>query len=264
MPARPGSPPPSDGDALDHGIPDAVARPRARRRRAALSIAAHQGAEHEDAVSDAEPGKILHEMRFGEMAALGEVPFRRYYGTNRRDAPLRHAGRRLSRAYGRRSATIRTLLPAIDRAVGWIDAYGDRDGDGFVEYGRQHAVKGCRIRAGRTATTPSSTRTAASRRARSPCARCRPMFYGAKRAARGYRGAASVDEARAAALAGQAQALAGRFADAFWCLRSRHLCPRPLDGEKRPCRVRAVERRSRAPRPGSPTTRSTPTSWRAR
>jgi glycogen debranching enzyme len=89
-----------------------------------------------DPACDAEPGKILHELRHGEMAELGEVPFRRYYGSI--DAtPLfvMLAGRYLSRTAD--LDTIRAIKPNLEAALRWIEEYGDRDGDGFVEYGRQ-------------------------------------------------------------------------------------------------------------------------------
>src|SRR3984957_20397966 len=85
---------------------------------------------------DAEPGKILHEMRHGEMANLREVPFGRYYGSV--DAtPLFVL---LLGEYFARTGdldTVRTLWPNAEAALNWIDTYGDRDGDGFVEYHRQ-------------------------------------------------------------------------------------------------------------------------------
>ncbi|MBB3234792.1 amylo-alpha-1,6-glucosidase [Phyllobacterium endophyticum] len=98
-------------------------------------LAANQ-AEVLDPSADAEPGKILHEVRYGEMAELGEVPFRRYYGSVD-STPLfvMLAGKYLGRTGD--LASIRELWPSIEAALAWIDAYGDRDGDGFVEYGRR-------------------------------------------------------------------------------------------------------------------------------
>lgn len=89
-----------------------------------------------DPLSDAEPGKILHEVRFGEMAELREVPFRRYYGSVD-STPLfvMLAGQYLQRTGD--IGTIRRIWPNIEAALTWIDDHGDRDGDGFVEYGRR-------------------------------------------------------------------------------------------------------------------------------
>jgi glycogen debranching enzyme len=98
-------------------------------------LAANQ-AEVLDPSADAEPGKILHEVRYGEMAELGEVPFRRYYGSV--DSTLLFvmlAGKYLGRTGD--LAFIRELWPSIEAALAWIDSYGDRDGDGLVEYGRR-------------------------------------------------------------------------------------------------------------------------------
>jgi glycogen debranching enzyme len=99
-------------------------------------LAKHQ-ATTVDAAADAEPGKILHEVRHGEMAELGEVPFRRYYGSID-STPLFLM---LAGAYLRRTGdleTLRGLWKNFQAALAWIDDYGDRDGDGFVEYGRQN------------------------------------------------------------------------------------------------------------------------------
>ncbi len=85
---------------------------------------------------DAEIGKILHETRKGEMAALNEIPYGRYYGSI--DAtPLFIM---LAGAYYERTgdqAFITQIWPNIELALQWIDRAGDLDGDGFVEYSRR-------------------------------------------------------------------------------------------------------------------------------
>ncbi len=100
-----------------------------------LHLSANQARDF-DPEADAEPGKILHEIRRGEMAELKEVPFRRYYGSV--DAtPLfvMLAGAYLVRTHDK--ATIERLWPSIESALSWMEEYGDRDGDGFLEYGRR-------------------------------------------------------------------------------------------------------------------------------
>ena len=99
-----------------------------------LRLAAYQAKAH-DLIADAQPGKILHEMRGGEMAALHEIPFGLYYGSV--DAtPLFVL---LAAAYTERTGDeklLNDLWPHIEAALAWIDGPGDLDGDGFVEYGR--------------------------------------------------------------------------------------------------------------------------------
>ena len=99
-------------------------------------LAAHQ-AEEVSAFRDSAPGKIMHETRKGEMPALGEVPFARYYG-GVDTTPLFVA---LAGAYAERTrdlALIDDLWPALINAIHWIDAYGDSDGDGLIDYKRGH------------------------------------------------------------------------------------------------------------------------------
>src|SRR5436853_4455911 len=88
-----------------------------------------------DPLNDAEPGKILHEMRGGEMAVLREVPFAQYYGSVDSTALfVLLAGLYVERTGD--EATLAELWPAIEAALQWIDGPGDPDKDGFVEYQR--------------------------------------------------------------------------------------------------------------------------------
>ncbi len=97
-------------------------------------LAAYQAKDF-DPLADAEPGKILHEMRGGEMAALREVPFKLYYGSV--DAtPLFVMLAGLYTEHTGDIETLRELWPNIEAALAWIDGPGDLDRDGFVEYHR--------------------------------------------------------------------------------------------------------------------------------
>ena len=101
--------------------------------RGALDILGSLQAKEEDDYRDAEPGKILHEMRYGELAHFKLIPHTPYYGTA--DAtPLYlitlHAA---WRATGDR-ALLERHLDTAERCLAWIDNYGDLDGDGFQEY----------------------------------------------------------------------------------------------------------------------------------
>ena len=203
--------------------------------RGVLSYLAATQAAEVSAAQDAEPGKILHEERKGEMAALGEHPFRRYYGSI--DAtPLFVV---LAGAYFERTADlvfVRSIWPNIRRALEWIDRYGDSDGDGFVEYSRR-SEKGL-VQQG-WKDWQDSVFHQAGRLADPPIALCEVQgyVYAAKQAAATI--AAALGEAtEAEKLRGQAKTLQERFEEAFWDeeLGTYVLA---LDGSKQPCRVRA-------------------------
>ena len=95
-------------------------------------LARYQG-DKIDPWRDEEPGKILHEIRFGEMAALGEIPHTPYYGTVDATPLFVMLFVELMR-WTNDDTVYNQLLPHVWRALEWIDRYGDMDGDGFVEY----------------------------------------------------------------------------------------------------------------------------------
>ena len=107
--------------------------------RGVLQFLAENQAHEASAFDDAAPGKILHETRKGELAALGEVPFRRYYG-GVDTTPLFVL---LAGAYARRTgdlALIERLWPALEAAMAWIEGSGDSNRDGFVDYARTNHI----------------------------------------------------------------------------------------------------------------------------
>lgn len=188
-----------------------------------------------DPDADAEPGKILHESRHGEMAALGEVPFRRYYGSVD-STPLFVM---LAGAYLERTddlATVRRLWPHIEAALSWIDRYGDRDGDGFVEYGRQ-AGQGLVNQGWKDSRDAIFHADGTLAQGPIALAEVQAYVYAAWRAAEEMTRRLG-DFVRAATFEQKAQAMRRRFDERFFdeALGSYVLA---LDGDKKPCRVRA-------------------------
>src|SRR5688500_6144046 len=98
------------------------------------TLAEHQGAKIDPATEE-EPGRILHEMRFGPAASLALGGGNVYYGTADASALFVMLLGELHR-WGAGTDEVRELLPHADRALQWIERYGDTDGDGFVEYHR--------------------------------------------------------------------------------------------------------------------------------
>jgi glycogen debranching enzyme len=98
-----------------------------------LDVLGSLQAKHEDDYRDAEPGKILHEIRYGELAHFRLIPHTPYYGTADATPLFLIALHAAWRAVGDRGILERHLETA-EGCLSWIDEYGDRDGDGFQEY----------------------------------------------------------------------------------------------------------------------------------
>jgi glycogen debranching enzyme len=104
--------------------------------RETLQVLADWQATEDDPDRDMEPGKILHELRVGELARTGELPHRPYYGSV--DAtPLWLILLDETYRWTGDLELVRSLWPNALAALAWIDTYGDRDKDGFVEYERR-------------------------------------------------------------------------------------------------------------------------------
>jgi glycogen debranching enzyme len=196
-----------------------------------LRVLAARQAEGRDDFHEQEPGKILHELRFGELTARGERPHSPYYGTA--DAtPLFLV---LLEEYHRWSGDaelVRTLEPNARAALAWIEDSGDADGDGYVEYAcRNHAtglVNQC------WKDSWDAIQRADGTLAKGPIATCEIQGYVYDARRRCARLAREVwgDPALAEQLERQAADLRERFRRDFW-MPERGCHALALDGEKR-------------------------------
>jgi len=180
--------------------------------RGTLRLLARYQGKTTDAFTDEEPGKIFHELRRGELARLGEIPHRPYYGTV--DAtPLFALVFAEAVKWTADRALWRELLPAAERALTWCDTLGDLDGDGYVEYG----TRGTDLRNQGWKDSAESLCGPDGKWASLPAAlvEVQAYVYAAKTGLADLY-AADGDHGRADALRGQARELREQFERDFW------------------------------------------------
>lgn len=198
-----------------------------------LLLARHQG-QKDDPWRDEEPGKILHELRRGELARNGEIPFAPYYGTV--DAtPLWIM---LLWTYLRTTGDlefVQRLRPNLDAALHWLDAYGDFDGDGYIEY-RTRSASGLVNQGWKDSWDGIVHEDGSLPRPPIALVEAQAYAYAARRRA-SYVYAALGDPARSAELLQRANTLREAIERDFW-MEEHGTYAMALDGEKR--QVRAI------------------------
>lgn len=197
------------------------------------TMAAYQGTRV-DPWRDEQPGKIMHEIRYGELANSGEIPFSPYYGTI--DAtPLFLVLAAEYYDFTGDDDLLRELLPHMERALEWIDRYGDRDGDLFVEYHRE-AGKGITNQGWKDSGDSIVHRDGSLAESPIALAEVQGYVYDAKlRLAVLFERLGRADKAEQ--LRREAESLKEKFAKDFW-MEEEEFVAIALDGEKR--QVRSV------------------------
>ena len=194
-----------------------------------LDVLAAYQATNDDPFRDAEPGKILHELRTGEMARSGELPHTPYYGSVD-STPLWLILFGATFDWTGDRGMVERLWPNALAALAWIDTYGDRDGDGFVEYERR-SERGLLNQGWKDSRDAIRDRTGREAEAPIALAEVQGYVFDAKRrmarlaALRG-------DIALATRLDAEADQLATRFEEAFW-IDDRRYYAMALDRDKR-------------------------------
>ncbi|MDQ3871855.1 MAG: amylo-alpha-1,6-glucosidase, partial [Chloroflexota bacterium] len=178
-----------------------------------LELLARWQAVEVDDWRDAQPGKILHELRAGEMARAGEVPFAPYYGSVD-STPLWLILLGETYRWTGDGALVDRLWPHALAALHWIDEYGDLDGDGFVEYERR-SPRGLVNQGWKDSRDANRSRD--GRLAEAPLAlvEVQAYVYAARRNV-AFLARARGEEEFAAAQEAAAEALRQRFEEAFW------------------------------------------------
>jgi glycogen debranching enzyme len=198
------------------------------------ALAGMQGSRIDESREE-QPGKIVHEIRAGEMAATGEIPFGRYYGSVDSTPLFLWLYARCVAVTGD-SALAEELWPAAARALGWIERWGDPDGDGYVEYARK-TPRGLANQGWKDSFDAISHANGELAKAPIALAEVQGYVFAA------YLGLAEVAarlgrDGDASRLAERAAALKKAFSRDFW-LEPEGTVALALDAEKQPCRVMA-------------------------
>lgn len=196
-----------------------------------LRVLAARQAEGRDDFHEQEPGKILHELRFGELTACGKRPHSPYYGTA--DAtPLFLILLDEYHRWSDDTELVRTLEPAARAALAWIENSGDADGDGYVEYACRNQATGLVNQCWKDSW--DAIQCADGTLARGPIATCEIQGYVYDARRRSARLAREIwgDPALAERLERRAADLRERFRRDFW-MPERGCHALALDGEKR-------------------------------
>jgi glycogen debranching enzyme len=194
-----------------------------------LSVLAAYQATAIDEWRDAEPGKILHELRTGEMALAGELPHTPYYGSID-STPLWLIVFAATFDWTGDVAFVDRLWPKALAALDWIDRYGDRDGDGFVEYERKSS-RGLLNQGWKDSSDAIRDRSGGGPTMPVALAEVQGYVYDAKRrmsVLAGLRG----DQELSTRLATEAERLRERFEEQFWVEDQRYYAM-ALNGQKR-------------------------------
>ena len=216
-------------DSLIASIQAMVAQPAVAL--GTLENLAHWQSEVDDPERDAEPGKMPHELRVGEWAHFGRVPHRPYYGTA--DAtPLYLLLLAENFRWTGDAAALQPFREAAEKALEWIDRYGDRDGDGFQEYAPR-TPRGYRNQAWRDAHDGVLDEAGAFPELPIGTSEMQAYVYGAKTRIAPLFDAWG-DGGTAARLASEAAELRRKFIETFWVDGELAFL---LDGRKRPVRT---------------------------
>jgi glycogen debranching enzyme len=192
-------------------------------------LAAYQAKEVDD-WRDAEPGKILHELRTGEMAGAGELPHTPYYGSID-STPLWLILLAATFDWTGERDFVDRLWPNVLAALEWIDRFGDRDGDGLVEYERR-SPKGLLNQGWKDSFDAIRDRNGGLPKTPIALAEVQGYVFDAKRRIAEL-AAMRDDHELAQRLRTEAEQLRKRFEERFW-VEDQHYYAMALDGDKRP------------------------------